>query len=146
MNDKQQLAAMGAHLADQQPLCIAKRIEELEAQVRVMAELLRDLREGAEIHLHNCTVCKNADGIANWTSKLKRIDAALAGKQPTPVVPEGWQLVPVEVTLPMQHAYFGVIDKNMQRVETDFRFGRYDSAKEAYRAMLAAAPNPDPKP
>lgn len=33
MNDKQQLAAMGEHLAEQQPLCMAKRIEELEAQV-----------------------------------------------------------------------------------------------------------------
>lgn len=42
MNDKQQLAAMGEHLAEQQPMCMAKRIEELEAQVRAMAELLRD--------------------------------------------------------------------------------------------------------
>lgn len=44
MNDKQQLAAMGEHLAEQQPLCMAKRIEELEAQVRVMAELLQKAR------------------------------------------------------------------------------------------------------
>ena len=80
MNDKIQLAAMGEHLAEQQPMCMAKRIEELEAQVRVMAELLLELREGAEIHLHNCTVCKNADGIANWTSKLGRIDALLSGQ------------------------------------------------------------------
>ena len=94
MNDKKQLAAMGEHMAEQaaQPLCTAKRIEELEAQVLVMEELLRDLREGAEIHLHNCAVCKNADGITNWTSKLERIDAALAGKLPVPVVLEGWQL------------------------------------------------------
>ena len=97
MNDKKQLAAMGEHMAEQaaQPMCMAKRIEELEAQVRVMAELLRDLREGAEIHLHNCAVCKNADGIANWTSKLERIDATLAGKlpnhvaQPLAMVPGG---------------------------------------------------------
>lgn len=58
------------------------------------------------------------------------------------MVPKGWQLVPAEVTMPMQHAYFGVIDKNMDRVNADCRFGRYDSAKEAYRAMLAAAPKP----
>lgn len=32
MNDKQQLAAMGEHLAEQQPMCMAKRIEELEGQ------------------------------------------------------------------------------------------------------------------
>lgn len=106
MNDKIQLAAMGEHMAEQaaQPMCMAKRIEELEAQVRVMAELLRDLREGAEIHLHNCTVCKNADGITNWTSKLERIDAALAGKlpdhteQPLAMVPGGW--IPVTERTP----------------------------------------------
>lgn len=94
MNDKIQLAAMGEHMAEQaaQPMCMAKRIEELEAQVRVMAELLLELREGAEIHLHNCTVCKNADGIANWTSKLGRIDALLSGQVPAPAAPEGWQL------------------------------------------------------
>lgn len=47
MNDKQQLAAMGVEMAEkqQQPLCMAKRIEELEGQVRVMAELLRDARK-----------------------------------------------------------------------------------------------------
>ena len=61
MNDKQQLAAMGAQyrlteeqarglaermpqtgalqVIDDEPLCMAKRIEEMEAQVRVMAEL-----------------------------------------------------------------------------------------------------------
>lgn len=38
MNDKQQLAAMGEHMVDQaeQPMCMAKRIEELEAQVRAL--------------------------------------------------------------------------------------------------------------
>lgn len=44
MNDKQQLAAMGEHMAEQQPMCMAKRIEELEAQVRVMAGLLQKAR------------------------------------------------------------------------------------------------------
>ena len=40
MNDKKQLAAMGEHLAEQQPMCMAKRIEELEAQARVMNNLV----------------------------------------------------------------------------------------------------------
>ena len=46
MNDKQKLAAMGEHMAEQaaQPLCMAKRIEELEAQVRVMAGLLQQCK------------------------------------------------------------------------------------------------------
>lgn len=43
-----------------------------------MEELLRDLRDGAVTHLHNCTVCKNEDGVANWTGKLQRIDALLS--------------------------------------------------------------------
>lgn len=34
MNDKQQLAAMGEHLAEQQqPMCLQKRVEQLEARV-----------------------------------------------------------------------------------------------------------------
>ena len=77
MNDKQQLAAMGEHLAEQQqqPMCMAKRIEELEAQVLVMADLLRDLHGyiGASIpqtiseHYRGCDL-------------LERIDSALAGE------------------------------------------------------------------
>ena len=140
MNDKKQLAAMGEHLAEQQPMCMAKRIEELEAQARVMAELLRDLREGAEIHLHNCTVCKNADGITNWTSKLERIDAALAGKLPdhiadvsNMVAPEGWQLVPVTVTPEMFNA----------SMKWDFWPIRPSNFQGLYDAMLAAAPKPE---
>lgn len=83
MNDKNQLAAMGEHLADQQPLCMAKRIEELEAQVRVMADLLRDLHGyiGASIpqtiseHYRGCDL-------------LERIDSALAGEVPARAIPE----------------------------------------------------------
>lgn len=71
---------------------LAFQLKDATAQCGVMAGLLRELREGAEIHLHNCTVCKNEQGIANWTSKLERIDATLAGKLSVPVVPEGWQL------------------------------------------------------
>ena len=52
MNDKQQLAAMGAEMAEQQqqPLCMAKRIEELEAQARVMAGLLREATSWMDDH------------------------------------------------------------------------------------------------
>ena len=137
MNDKIQLAAMGEHMAEQaaQPMCMAKRIEELEAQVRVMAELLLELREGAEIHLHNCTVCKNADGIANWTSKLGRIDALLSGQVPAPAAPEGWQLVPVTVTPEMFNA----------SMKWDFWPIRPSNFQGLYDAMLAAAPSPEAK-
>lgn len=49
-------------------------------------------------------------------------------------------VVPVEPTLEMQKAYFDVIDRNLARVETDPCFGRFASQKQAYAAMLAAAP------
>ena len=50
MNDKIQLAAMGAEMADrQQPMYMAKRIEELEGQVRVMVELLLAKKSGKTI-------------------------------------------------------------------------------------------------
>lgn len=61
---------------------LAVQLNDATAQCGVMADLLRELREGAEIHLHNCTVCKNEVGSTNWTDKLARIDAALAGKLP----------------------------------------------------------------
>lgn len=138
MNNKELLElaakAMGEHLAEQQTMCMAKRIEELEAQVRVMVELLLGLREGTEIHLHNCAVCKNAEGIANCTSKLERIDAALAGKLPghfvdvsKMVAPEGWQLVPVDPTPEMLIAI------------------NWPNDPIGYAAMLAAAPKPEVK-
>ena len=132
MNDKKQLAAMGEHLAEQQPMCMAKRIEELEAQVLVMADLLRDLHGyiGASIpqtiseHYRGCDL-------------LERIDAALASKmpsnteQPLAIVPEGWQLVPVEPTVSMIGHGCGAGVMVVSEVV------------RAYGAMLAAAPSPD---
>lgn len=73
MNDKQQLAAMGEHLAEQQPMCMAKRIEELEAQVRVMAGLLRD----AKPYMDH----RGGAGVNGYTKLANKIDAALTGKQ-----------------------------------------------------------------
>ncbi|MGU5837659.1 hypothetical protein [Aeromonas caviae] len=63
---------------------LAEQLADATRQCGVMAELLRELREGAEIHLHNCNVCKNEEGVNNWTGKLARIDAALDGKFPLP--------------------------------------------------------------
>ena len=97
MNDKKQLAAMGAQyrlteeqakglaelmpqtgalqVIDDEPLCMAKRIEELEARVRVMAGLLREAQE--------CVVHDVVRGMGRDVESLwARIDAALAGKLP----------------------------------------------------------------
>ena len=126
MNDKQQLAAMGEHLAEQQqqPMCMAKRIEELEAHVRVMAGLLREAQE--------CVVHDVGRGMGRDVESLwARIDAALAGKLPAPAVLEGWQLVPVVPTESMIGHGCGASVMVVSEVV------------RAYGAMLAAAPSPD---
>lgn len=149
MNDKQQLEAMGAQyrlteeqaklladrmpqtgalqVIDDQPLCMARRIEELEAQVRVMAGLLQDARPYMD---H-----RGGAGVRGYTQLAKEIDSALAGNLPIQVTPEGWQLVPASPTQEM--------------VECGLMAAVYegDSAScilaSAYRAMLASAPSPD---
>lgn len=76
MNDKQQLAAMGEHLAEQQqPLCMAKRIEELEAQVRALT-----LPEGWKLVPVEPTLGMSLAGAVAQAEKLKRY--ALGGSLP----------------------------------------------------------------
>ncbi|GAA0581133.1 hypothetical protein ACFQH5_20120 [Halomonas salifodinae] len=70
---------------------------------------------------------------------LKRV-LEVGPRIPTPDEP--WQTVPMEPDLAMQKAYFESIDRHMQRVQTDLRFGRFDNQRLAYRAMLSAAPKP----
>lgn len=77
MNDKKQLAAMGEHLAEQQPLRMAKRIDELEGQARVMVDLLRDLHEYI-----GTSIPQTVSDYYRGCDLLERIDAALAGTLP----------------------------------------------------------------
>lgn len=58
--------------------------DQLQSRLKGALDLLHELREGAEIHLHNCKVCKYEEGVNNWTGKLARIDAALAGHLVSP--------------------------------------------------------------
>lgn len=58
--------------------------DQLQSKHKDALDLLHELREGAEIHLHNCNVCKNEEGVNNWNGKLARIDAALAGHVVSP--------------------------------------------------------------
>ena len=152
MNDKQQLAAMGAQyrlteeqakglaermpqtgamqVIDDEPLCMARRIEELEAQGLELAELLRDLHGyiGASIpqtiseHYRGCDL-------------LDRIDAAMAGSLPSTFAPEGWQLVPVDPTEEMCEA--GANAPLKVRQSEKCWIG------DIYASMLASAPSPD---
>lgn len=140
-NDKQQLAAMGEHLADQQPMCMAKRVEELEAQVRVMAELLRDLHE----HI-GTSIPQTISDHYRGCDLLDRIDAVLAGKLPAPVVPEGWKLVPVEPTREMMAAAMSAVTQPQDLLHSQSGWGMNEmAARTRYCAMLAATPNQEVK-
>ena len=122
MNDKIQLAAMGEHMAEQaaQPLCMAKRIEELEAQLAEKSIKVERLRE------MNLIAMKRVDGMLDRDLELSRLQSLMS---------EGWQLVPASPTQEM--------------VECGLMAAVYegDSAScilaSAYRAMIAAAPSPD---
>lgn len=142
MNDKQQLAAMGAEMAEQQrqPLCMAKRIEELETQVRVMAEALREaisvlssINHGGEHEVH-----VEGDDPAFWqrgewvgwakSDVLPKLQAALAGKLPVhnSVTAVDWSSFPGWL---IDHHEGDTITEEM------LQFALAD--------MLAAAPSPD---
>lgn len=175
MNDKQQLAAMGAQyrlteeqanglaermpqtgalqVIDDEPLCMAKRIEELEAQVLVMAELLREAQRYVRYRLEY-TEC-DARIVMGLVCD---IDAALAGNlpshadQPLAMVPEGWQLVPV---VP-EGWKLEALDNDCIVVRKDgvgfyvASFNAENIASTILHAlasdMLAVAPKPEPKP
>ena len=123
MNDKKQLAAMGEHLAEQQPLCMAKRIEELEAQLEKLTNRLAWRNTGSPNGLRRFMTHKQykaqAPGIKKWYEPIRY------------EVPEGWQLVPVEPTENMIGHGCGASVMVVSEVI------------KAWAAMLAAAPSPD---
>ena len=66
----------------------------------------------------------------------KAIEARVTGAQPAPSIPEGWKLVPIEPTIHM------CIQGDNARANID----DCTRTPAIYRAMLAAAPNPEAKP
>ena len=133
MNDKQQLAAIGEQLTAMgermgvqvQPLCMAKRIEELEAQVLAMAGLLREARK------YVTALGKPDDEVPAVQMTVSRIDALLAGKMPSTnsVAGVDWSSFPGWL---IDHHEGDTITEEM------LQFALAD--------MLAAAPKPEPKP
>ena len=127
MNDKQQLAAMGEHMADQQPLCMAKRIEELEAQVESLANRLAWRNTGSPNGLRRFMTQKQYDAqtpeVQKWYEPIRY------------EVPEGWQLVLVGPTEEMCEAGANAPLKVRQAEVTWIG--------AIYCAMLSAAPSPD---
>lgn len=135
MNDKKQLAAMGAEMAEQQqqPLCMAKRIEELEEQVQVMAELLRE----AQPYVKDCSDWGGTHDI----DLRDAIDAALVGKLPTPVAPEGWHLEALDngcIVVRKDGVGFYVSSFNAESIASTILHALASD-------MLSAAPKPEAK-
>lgn len=120
-NDKIQLAAMGEHLAEQQqPMCLQKRVEQLEALLREARDMMYNQPRG-------------------FSGMMRRIGNALDGTESaSPAAPEGWQLVPVEPTKAMRESF--------HEAHEEWESGdnwRLDCPDHQWRAMLAAAPSPD---
>ena len=127
MNDKIQLAAMGEHMAEQaaQPMCMAKRIEELEAQVEKMTNRMAWRNTGSPNGLRRFMTQKQyaaqTPGIQKWYEPIRY------------EVPEGFRLVPIEPTESM--------------ISEAIDAGRFDEDDAVYfwAAMLAATPKPEDK-
>ena len=142
MNDKQQLAAMGAQyrlteeqakglaermpqtgalqVIDDEPLCMAKRIEELEAQLAEKNIKIERLREMKRIAM------KRVDGMLDRDLELSRLQSLMQ---------EGWQLVPVDPTEEMCEA--GANAPLKVRQSEKCWIG------DIYASVLASAPSPD---
>lgn len=128
MIDKQQLAAMGEHLAEQQQLmCLQKRVEQLEALVERLTNRLAWRNTGSPNGLRRFMTQKQYDaqtpGVQKWYEPIRY------------EVPEGWQLVPEVPGESMCEAGASVPCANRQP-ETDW-------IADVYRAMLAVAPSLD---
>ncbi len=125
MNDKQQLAAMGEHMAEQaaQPMCMAKRIEELEEQLERLTNRLAWRNTGSPNGLLRFMTHKQyaaqTPGVQKWYEPIRH------------ETPEGWQLVPVEPTENMIGHGCGASVMVVSEVI------------KAWAAMLATAPSPD---
>lgn len=134
MNDKQQLAAMGEHLAEQQPMCMAKRIEELETQVEKLTNRLAWRNTGSP------------NGLRRFMTQ-KQYDAQTPGVQKhyEPIryeVPEGWQLEALDndcIVVRKDGVGFYVASLNAENIASTILHALASD-------MLAAAPKPGSKP
>ena len=144
MSDKQQLAAMGDELRltedqakglaerlpktgvlqilDDEPLCMAKRIEELEAQLAEKNIKIERLREMKRIAM------KRVDGMLDRDLELSRLQSLMQ---------EGWQLVSVEPSVQELVA--------MRDAWSDSPYSNdlEENLLSGWQAVLAAAPKPE---
>jgi hypothetical protein len=114
---------------------------QMEIMHSVSVELHKDGCFSAWIHLS-----RFIEALFDRISDLEEDDAALAGNVPDHiadankmVVPEGWQLVPVEPTVEMWRA--------VNKLDDEMAAGGYDgkgaSIEQCWDCLLAAAPKPE---
>lgn len=114
---------------------MALRIVEMEDDSAAAIEAVNTAREAtaevsAKFTEYNAKLAYYDKRINELQDALELAEEAVLAKQP-PVAPEGWQLVPVELTDAMSDAIYKELGS-----PTDGWYGFDDS----YRAMLAAAP------
>lgn len=140
MNDKEQFAALGSHMADRamelfetkSPHQLAVELVDAQDRIKQLTSLLVEVRGLVE----------NDYEFPTWM--YYHMGDVLAGKVPEPAMPDGWQLVPVEPTEVMRQAVETDCDYIFEVASHDQNIGiDADKCCEIYRAMLAAAPKPE---
>lgn len=121
----------------EQTMCLAKQVEELQAQVEKLTNRLAWRNIGYPNGLRRFMTQKQYDaqtpGVQKWYEPIRY------------EVPEGWQLVPAEVVTPELSWPLEVGVAAFKRAE---KIGceLEDCIYDAVRAMLAAAPKPEVTP
>ena len=130
----------------------------LQSRLKLALDLLHELREGAEIHLHNCKICKNEEGVNNWTGKLQLIDALLAGHVPEPVyymrdnhtfkrlsddVDTAITEIEAELDAGWTSGMLCSKRKGFSSLHANYRRPREEFIADCRDALLAAAPKPE---
>ena len=145
-------------MTDISPLALrvlAKRLEDVPSLTALTAadtlralaaekEAARDARRAAlEEGRKDAAAIKDRSDVSSDAWTLTLVDAAiraLIDSEPAPVVADGWKLVPVEPTPEMARALESNIAECLPA--SDVHVANW---RDAYRAMLAAAPTP-PEP
>lgn len=129
---KSRLELLANHHKREQAL--ADGMAALADRCTLLADLLREANDSVYFHLESPDSRLSGEEAGKLIALTERIADALAVKLPDhpgrllDMVPDGWQLVPVNPTIPMLAAFVEVGGK----------------ANCGYKAMLAAAPKPEP--
>lgn len=120
-----------------EPLCMARRIEELEAQLAEKSIKVERLRE------MNLIAMKRVDGMLDRDLELSRLQSLMSeGWQLVPVVPEGWKLEALDndcIVVRKDGVGFYVASFNAENIASTILHALASD-------MLAVAPKPEPKP